>query len=479
MSDAPATVTVTTDRGTVVGLRREDVRVFKGIRYGQATRFAPSIVSTSWRDGWTGALDATTYGSQCPQLPGLLERSLGSGSLPSDEDCLFLNVFAPAPSDRAKPVLVWIHGGAYTTGTAAMPWYDGSNLVRRGDVVVVTINYRLGVLGFPGRANLGSLDQINALQWVRSHIASFGGDPDNVTVFGESAGGSSLIALMASPAATGLFHRGLAMSPSISQLRRGQLADDAWQRYLDIAAAASIDDLVDAPLERLMDAQQTFLADARMGFTGFSPSGDSTSIPGDILGAAAVNPLPLVVGTTRDEAALWNAFNPQVAELSDEALAAHAERRFGGNATQALAMYDELERVRSNVDALTAVMTDETFRRPAQRLAEARSAHGHPTWMYWFTWASPTFGGRLGSCHAMDIPFAFDNLDRKGVAAFTGDGDDRQAVANQFAALTTAFAKHGDPGWPAFDTATRPTMRIDVAGGLIHDPEPHLRALWH
>ncbi|MEY4229656.1 MAG: hypothetical protein RLZZ362_505, partial [Actinomycetota bacterium] len=216
------TIILTTPFGAVRGLRRDDVCVFKGIRYATAERFRPPQPVTSW----DGELDATAYGPQAPQLVGMMERALGGSSLPSSEDCLSLSVFTPGDATTspgtARPVLVWIHGGAFTTGTGSMPWYDGSELVRRGDVVVVTINYRLGALGFSGRTNCGLADQVCALEWVQRMIASFGGDPGNVTIFGESAGGSSVVALMAVPSAAPLFHQAFAMSPSIGQLRSGE-----------------------------------------------------------------------------------------------------------------------------------------------------------------------------------------------------------------------------------------------------------------
>ncbi len=195
-----------TSLGAIRGNEHEGTAVFKGIRYATASRFCTPEATGPWE----GELDATRYGAQCHQLPGTLERLLGSGSLPFDEDCLFLNVFTPSAGPGDRPVLVWIHGGAFNTGSGAMPWYHGSNLVRRGDVVVVTINYRLGALGFldlpdgvvagpqPSR-NAGLLDQLAALRWVQEHIAAFGGDPGNVTIFGESAGGASVVALLAAP----------------------------------------------------------------------------------------------------------------------------------------------------------------------------------------------------------------------------------------------------------------------------------------
>lgn len=469
-----AVITAHTSLGSLRGFERNGAVVFKGIRFGRAERFQPAVAS----EPWDGEFVADTYGAQCPQIAGLMEQALGSSSLPMDEDCLFLNVVTPAPDHGARPVLVWIHGGAFTAGSGSMPWYEGSPLAMLGDVVVVTVNYRLGAFGYSGRSNLGSLDQVLALQWVHEHIGAFGGDAGNVTVFGESAGGSSLVALMAMPATKDLFHRAFAMSPSISQLRSGERADEALAQFLQAAGAASLDELADAPVQRILDAQAERLKDAVAGFTGFSPSGDSPAIPGDIVALAAADPRPLVLGTTHDESSLWNAFNPSLNDFGDGGLHAAFARRFGEGADAALAAYRAARPDSSNVDLLTALMTDETFRAPARRFAEARRTLGGDTWMYWFTWPSPAFDGRLGSCHAVDIPFAFHNLTRPGVEMFTGDGADRAAVADAYSTAVLQFARDGAVSWPQYDLVDRPVQRFDTTCEVLHDPEAELRALW-
>ena len=216
-----ATVTISTPLGAIRGLDHGSISVFRGIRYATAERFAPPVRTGAW----DGVLDATAPGAQSPQLIGFVERALGAAALPMDEQCLFLDVWTPAADDARRPVLVWIHGGGYTSGSGAMPWYDSTNLCNLGDVVVVTINYRLGALGFSGTTNCGLRDQIAALEWVHDQIASFGGDPSRVTVFGESAGGSSAIALMGTAAADGLFAQVLRdepVAPPAAQRRGGR-----------------------------------------------------------------------------------------------------------------------------------------------------------------------------------------------------------------------------------------------------------------
>lgn len=461
-------------RGAPFSVADRTGAVFKGIRFATSDRFEAPVAVT----GWEGELDATSYGAQCPQLSSMLERALGGSSTDADEDCLFLNVFTPACDDRGRPVVVWIHGGAFTTGSGSTPWYHGGELAMRGDVVVVTINYRLGVFGFSGRANCGLRDQVVALEWVHRCISAFGGDPGSVTIMGESAGGASVIALMATPSASGLFHRAIAMSPSLGQLRSGERADEALGEFLMATEAGSLAELRTAPVDSLLAVQGEILRPTSAGFTGFSPCSDGALVPEAILDAAAASPVPLLIGTTRDEMRLFHAFDPIVNALDDDALHDHAELRFPGRSKHAVAAY---RAARPHTDAprtYSAMLTDEVFRRPMLVFAEARAAAGSPTWTYWFTWASPAFDGAIGACHAVDIPFAFHNLDRAGVEQFIGSGADRTAVADAYSGAMIALATHGDPGWPTHDSATHPTMIFDVHSRVEDDPDADVRQLW-
>jgi para-nitrobenzyl esterase len=463
-----------TASGAIRGVGRDGAAVFKGIRYASARRFARPGPVLPWR----GELDATSYGAQCHQSPGVLEKALGASSLPLAEDCLTLNVATPGCDDARRPVLVWMHGGAFVTGTGAMPWYQGSSLARRGDVVVVTINYRLGAFGFTGTTNHGLRDQLAALDWVAANIGAFGGDPGNVTVFGESAGGASVVALMASDAAGRTFHRAWAMSPSITQLRDERRAGEAADA---LARAAGVSDwraLADLSAAQLLEAQREVLRDRAGAMTAFAPAADGEVLRGPIVDAAADAPVPLVIGTTRDEMQLFTAFDRAAAELTAVALQEQLARRFGERALDALAAYRAHRPDATNGQLASAVQTDEVFRVPARRLADRRAALGRATWTYWFTWATPAFGGSVGSCHGLDIPFAFHNLHRPGVAAFTGDGPEREPVADAFAGALLAFARTGEAGWTPHDVATRPTLRVDTVVEEIEDPEPELRELW-
>ncbi|MCU1502076.1 MAG: putative carboxylesterase [Ilumatobacteraceae bacterium] len=471
-------MTIDSPFGTARGVQREHTQVFKGIPFATAARFQPPQRITSWDT----ELDATAHRAQCPQVIGMVEQALGASSLPMDEQCLHLNVFTPQCDDAARPVLVWIHGGGYTSGSGSMPWYDGSALCERGDVVVVTLNYRLGALGFAGTTNCGIRDQIAALQWVRDGFAAFGGDPDNVTIFGESAGGSAVVSLFATPAATGLFRRGFAMSPSLTQLRSRERAESTLGELLAAAGASSLDALADVPLQEVLDIQGQMLASASGGIadalTTFSPAVDDDLFDGPIAAAAAENPAPLVLGTTRDEMALFTTFSPALASIDEAGTRALFAKRFGEGTDAAIAAYRAARPGAGPRELVSAMQTDEVFRAPARGVADGRISREVPTWMYWFTWPTPAFGGSLGSCHAVDIAFAFHNLDRTGVTQFTGTGEDRVPVADAYSDAVLSFATAGDPGWPRYDAARRATRRFDVESETLDDPEPELRELW-
>ncbi len=447
--------------------------VFSGITYATAGRFEPPVAARH-----RGTVVADRPAAQCPQFLGILERAMGAADIPMSEDCLALNVFTPGCDDGRRPVLVWIHGGAFIAGTGSMPWYDGRSLARRGDVVVVTINYRLGVFGFLGTSNLGTLDQLSALEWVRDNIAAFGGDPANITVFGESAGGASLIALMALPAAAACIRRAWAMSPAIVQLRSAERARSAEDRFLGAVGAASRDQLLAMTPDELVRAQQTIFDEVPDGVTAFAPAVDGDLFDETITVLAARSSIPLVIGSTRDEMHLFTSFDPAVANLDDAGLAAAYAERFGERAPAALDAYRAHRPAAGNGALVSAMRTDETFRVGIRRCAEATAAHGTDVWSYWFTQASTAFGGVLGSCHGIDIPFAFHNLDQPGVPVFLGDDPTHARVADAFSGALLSFARDGDPGWARFDMADRSTMRFDASPEVIDDPESELRRLW-
>lgn len=467
---------VSTPSGTIEGLHRPDgTTEFLGIRYATAARFSPPVDVTTW----DSTLQATTYGALAPQTPGMLEQMLGLSLDDMDEDCHFLNIYTPTDitADAKLPVLFWIHGGAYLNGAGSLAWYHGSHLASRG-AVVVSINYRLGALGFLGNGNYGTLDMISALRWTQRNVAAFGGNPDNVTIFGESAGGSAVVSLMASPEASHLFQKVWSMSPSIGQLRSASKTEKVLQQFLEAANVSSIDDAKKLSLEEILSAQSTVIALPSDSYDIFAPCESGHAMPQQIMSTAALSPKPLVIGTNRDENKLFSAFDPTQANITQEQWITFTKRIFDENAAQAAATYETLRPGETPAQLISAVNTDLAFRRRAQLFAEQRCAANNPTWMYWFTWATPAFGGLLGSCHALDIPFAFDNLDAPGTELLTGDDPTRQHLAERFSSEILHFAQHGHPTWEQFNVVTRPTLQLDTVSTLISDPESDIRVLY-
>ena len=467
--------TVNTPSGSLRGNTRPDGGCeFLGIRFAHADRLAPPRDISSWE----GELDATKFGPICPQVPGMLEAMLGFDDSNMSEDCLNLNVFTRnAPTGTKLPVLVWIHGGAYTNGAGSIPWYHGSALASR-DTVVVTINYRLGSFGFLGEGNYGTLDMISALRWVQRNIASFDGDANNVTIFGESAGGSAVVSLMSSPEAKGLFHKVWAMSPSIGQLRTLPRAQELHTQFLELAEVSSIDEVRALSLEGMLAAQAKQMALPATNFDFYTPTAGGAALPFDILSAAVQSQLPLVLGSNHDEDRLWSALDPLQANFDQHDWERVSGEVFGDHAADARAAYEKLRPTESPKQLISSVRTDTSFRQRAQRLAEQHAGHGNPTWMYWFTWATPAFDGILGSCHALDVPFAFDNLSAPGTDMLTGDGSERAGIAARFADEIAHFATTSQPTWPAFDTTHRKTLEINAEFVVLSDPEKEIREIF-
>lgn len=282
---------------------------------------------------------------------------------------------------------------------------------------------------------------------------------------------------MAAPSARGLFHRAWSMSPSIRQLR-GLEAAKKWEtEFLAAAGVSSIEEARGLPVDAILAAQAEVIAMPNSEYDMFTPAGGGLGLPDDILAAAAANPVPWCVGTNRDESLLFLAFDPAYSNATTEQWEKHVERQFGPKAAVARKAYEAARPGANPLQLIAAAQTDHGFRRPAQKMCEAREAAGAPSWMYWFTWASPAFDGILGSAHALDIPFAFDNLGAPGSSMLLGEGNDVRSLAARFADEIVAFAHHGEATWPGFDTVSRPTLRLDTTVELLHDPEPELRAL--
>ncbi|MCC6340430.1 MAG: carboxylesterase/lipase family protein [Acidimicrobiia bacterium] len=489
--DSPTTVGSTV-HGAILGTVEDGIHVFRGVPYAR-----PPVDSLRFRppqppEPWTGTRDALDFGPVAAQLPSPLEALFGAAPPAHSEDCLTLNVWTPGLDDARRPVMVWIHGGAFVNGSGSTPWYDGHRFARQGDVVLVTVNYRLGAFGFlhvdgggeewAGSGNLGILDQVRALEWVRDNIGAFGGDPGRVTIFGESAGAMSVGTLLATPAADGLYHRAILQSGAASTVLTSEAAWETTSLVLDSAGVASARDLAELPTEAILAAQEKVLA-RPMGDIGlpFQPVLDGHVLPDNPLRAVRDGKrgnVPTLVGTTLDEMTLFLVLDLRIGDLDGAAIAKMMESAFGSRAEESVGVYSGNRPEATPRDVYTAIATDRVFRIPAIRLAEAQHGQGVASYMYLFAWPTPVFGGALKACHALEIPFVFDNLHQAGAETFTGDGPERQGIADTMHRAWTSFAHDGDPGWPSYDLDARPTMRFDAQSELVHDPMGDERALW-
>jgi para-nitrobenzyl esterase len=492
---------VETAAGKVEGRVKNDVLLFAGIPYAAAPvgdlRFAPPIP----HPGWTGVRDATRFGAMAPQGVGATSLLAGAMEAPKwSEDCLFLNVQTPALDGARRPVMLWIHGGGFTSGAGSIPWYNGASFVRHGDVVVVSINYRLGAFGWthaagsgrerPASGNAGLLDQIAALQWVRDNIESFGGDSGNVTIFGESAGGMSVATLMGTPAASGLFHKAIAQSGAAHATRTAEQAGDVTARLLRATAKDDTDGLRALDAAELLAAQQTLESelirepDSSGLLLPFGPVVDGEVLPEDpyhAIAAGSAKGVALLTGTNRDE---WNLFALMSRNQADEDVIVRRLGHIIADPHSFLDVYRKVHDGRSYNELWSAIMTDRVFRVPCVKLAEAHAQHEpRRTFHYQFDFASPALGGQLGSCHALEIAFVFDNLRQPGVEFFTGPNPP-QTIADAMHRAWIAFAHHGDPNhdgltaWPAYNAADRPTMHFDVDSRVAEDDDGEILAAW-
>jgi para-nitrobenzyl esterase len=487
---------VRTQQGAVRGVTIEGIAVFKGIPYAASPFGARRFQPPQPVEAWSGVRDALTYGATVtkppyfPPFDVLLPEPAIAG-----EDCLNLNIWTPDPGKAGLPVMVWIHGGAFANGTGAIPTYDGSHFARDG-VICVTINYRLGVDGFlflgQGSANLGLLDQIAALSWVKENIAAFGGNPDNVTIFGQSAGGMSVGSLLSMPRARGLFRRAIAQSGAghhaISSTSAQRITAYLAER---LGVAPEVEAIAKVPSERLIAAQLALSADvfehpdpARWGEVAanlmpFEPVIDGDILPErpiDRIAAGAGAEIDVMVGATTGEERLFLVPNGAINAINEDILTG-AVAMYGLPVARTLETYRATRPNASAGEVYEAILTDWFFRIPAIRLAEAHVRNNGRTYMYEFAWQSPAFDGQLGSCHALEIPFVFDTLAVEGMEVLLGDAPPQQ-TADVMHAAWVRFATSGDPGWAQYDLNQRLTMQFDTQSDLLENPHRAERVLW-
>src|SRR5579871_857090 len=496
--DQIVSATVEIAQGKLQGIAKDGVLRFNGIPYAR-----PPVGHLRWRmpqppEPWAGVRDASRFGNIAPQVESASGAVLGGTPGTRSEDCLYLNIQTPACDGAKRAVMVWIHGGAFVTGASSVGTYNGKYLVPRGDIVLVTINYRLGAFGFlnlhdasggklPGTGAEGLADQIAALQWVKQNISAFGGDPSNVTIFGESAGGMSVGALLAAPGARGLFHKAIPQSGASDIGHARDKTAGIARLLLERMGLDSSDwaKLADAPWQLVLEAQKQLLAEPRAtGSLPFAPTIDGALLPRRAIACVregSAKNIPVMTGTTRDE---WKLFTATAAKLRlmDEAKLRRYTARLVGE-TQAEAVLSAYAGG-SPFDRWNAVMTDHSFAIPAIRLVEAQSAHA-PAFLYRFDWTSTFLRGVLGSCHALELGFVFGTYSEKLAAAFFGAGAKAASLSLAMMDAWTAFARTGrpvvssGPEWPAYNETARPAMIFSADAPRVEsDPNAARRRAW-
>ena len=492
---------VNTTLGPLQGLHDDGCAVFRGVPFAQ-----PPVGELRWRPpeplpAWDGVRDATQFGASAMQraLPGDVGDLIGIPSQTIGEDCLYLNVWTPACDDAKRPVMVWIHGGGNVVGSGAQPRIDGRRLALSGDVVVVTLNYRMGAFGFLHAPALGAfgneglLDQIAALFWVRREIEAFGGDPHNLTVFGQSAGGFDIAHLMAMPAATGAFDKAIPMSGSLIDTIAKRDARAATEKFLlRFGGWDEPERMRRIPASEILDYQVELSGGGLGAGLRWGPTADGYSLGSDAearIGAGIqTRGMPIMLGHTRDEANLFTRVASDGSELTDADLLIAARRFFGDRAPEGVDTYRAARQQRgrdhSPIAILSAITTDAMFRIPAVRTAEAQGRHTPDVWFYRFDYPSPAYDGRLGACHSLDIPFIWGTYDADNMRRFCGDGDHIAPLSDTMMQTYLSFAKtgnpnwHGIPDWPRYDADTRQTMLFNREPSLASAPDDAERQFW-
>ncbi len=498
--------------GKVSGVEVRGIRVFKGIPYGAPTggdsRFRPPAPTL----GWSGVHAATDFGASSPQMMGNVptgSRSpvmdvFGLSDPPDDrqsEDCLVLNVWTPGTATGGRrPVLFRIHGGGYAAGSGSWNWHDGTNLARRGDVVVVTVNHRLSPLGYlyldeiggadyAGSGNAGMLDLVLALKWVRDNIAAFGGDPNRVMIFGESGGGSKVCTLLAMPDAAGLFQAAVVQSGPGLRAKTSQEATRVAEQYLaelDIGKD-QLDRLVSVPTQRILDANVSLAAKsghpmAAMGL--FSPVVDGHVLPdhpGDAVAAGASASVPLLIGSTRHEVTMFMALEPNgFPDLDENQMRARLKPTLGPQLEPAIEEFRRSNPHASPTQLYVLIYSAAMMRTGTVRLAERKLAGGAaPVYMYMLTWGSPIDGGRLGAAHGMCVPLSMDNCHSAQWSDFPAGHE----LAARMSQAWINFGAAGDPNhpelpkWMPYSTDTRATLMFDDPCSVVDDPFPGERLI--
>ena len=513
---APVQPIVEIELGRLRGTERAGIRSFRGVPFA-----APPVGLLRFRppeepEPWGGVRDATRVGPVARQprpvtLPGPFRGLLGGGV--QSEDCLTLNVWTPGTDGARRPVLVWIHGGAFVLGSGSSPIYSGRRLARRGDAVVVTLNYRLGAFGFahlgllgvPGAedvVNLGLQDQLAALRFVRDHIAAFGGDPGNVTIFGESAGAMSVGTLLGTPAARPLVARAILQSGAahnVSSPERAARAADALLRELGATPEGAVRVLAEAPAEAILAAQQRASLSLGLGHgtLPWQPAVDGRVVPRQPLEAIAAGEargIPILAGTNRDEWKLFTLFDGKTRRMDGAALRRRLGRilpvkdedgrEWGERALEVYRAERKAGGASAPFETWEAIQADRIFRYPATRLAELHAAHEPRTYQYLFEWAPRLARKRIGACHAIEIPFVFGTLRHPLLRLLLTASGGAEALSRSMRDAWLAFARGGVPAapgleaWRPYEARERATMILGPRCYLARAPGEEARRFW-
>jgi para-nitrobenzyl esterase len=500
-SELAASPVVETKLGKIRGASSNGVACFKGIHYGASTAGAMRLMAPVAPQPWTGVIDALEIGSPAPQdkisavggsdIRKAMGDLIGPGTM--SEDCLVLNVWTTSlRASSKKPVMVWLHGGGYTAGSSGLSVYDGTNLAAKHDVVLVALNHRLNVFGYlylgeiageeyADSGNAGMLDIVLALEWVRDNIAHFGGDPGNVTIFGESGGGGKVSTLMAMPPAKGLFHKAIVESGSTLRVSSRQDADAAARKFLAAVDVTPdrVDDLQKIPMDRMLAALHTMTGPnaIRLG-----PVVDGRLLPRNPFDpdapAQSAN-VPMIIGTNGTESTLLLGLgDPSLFSLTDAdmrvRLKTYLHLTDDSKVHELIAVYKKDRPDATPSDIYFAITTDRMMRLNAITQAERKVAQGTPAYMYIFAWETPALGGKLKSPHAVELAFVFDNAHAQN--GIIGNGADLQPLADQLSGAWASFARTGDPNragipkWPAYTMSERATMIFNDECKVVNDP---------